>query len=223
MRISIFAPVLVLSLYVLSPAVAATDADVPGAPAQLLPGDRVLLGTVEEIAGDQARITTGEVEPRYIPMNVRRAKGLPPLKKGDRVEITVNDQNLLVDAHAVGESSHHLIVHGRLVEPLAVGQQKAVIQNARSGQQESHFIRPLARSKVASIPLGIDAVFLLDELDQIVDVAFGSAEAIHRATELWQKSTTLNRPGSNVASGEACAWLRHVPSATCFPDVGGGN
>jgi len=65
---------------------------VPDAPAQLLPGDRVLLGTVEEIAGEQARIDTGEVQPCYIPMSVRKAKELSALKKGDRVEITVNDQ-----------------------------------------------------------------------------------------------------------------------------------
>jgi hypothetical protein len=43
---------------------------------QLLPGDRILLGTVEEIRGDQARVDTGELQPRFIPMGVRKAKGL---------------------------------------------------------------------------------------------------------------------------------------------------
>ena len=33
------------------------------------------------------------------------AKELPALKRGDRVELTVNDQNLLVDVHLVGESA----------------------------------------------------------------------------------------------------------------------
>ena len=70
---------------------------------QLLSGDRVLLGTVEEVRSDQARINTGEGQPRFIPMNVRKDKGLPELKKGDLVEITVNDQNLLVDVHKAGE------------------------------------------------------------------------------------------------------------------------
>jgi hypothetical protein len=170
---------------------AATEAASSDDSAQLLRGDRILLGTVEEIAGEQARINTGEVEPRYIPMNVRKAKELSALKKGDRVEITVNDQNLLVDVHAVGEASHHVVVHGQLAEPLATGHQKAVIRNSQSGKEESYSIRPVARSKVASIPVGADAVFLIDELETIADVSFGNAEALHHAAELWQKKSPL--------------------------------
>lgn len=70
---------------------------------QLLSGDRVLLGIVDEVRGDQARINIGEGQPRFIPMGVRRDKGLPDLNKGDFVQITVNDQNLLVDVHMPGE------------------------------------------------------------------------------------------------------------------------
>ena len=57
-------------------------ASIPGAAAefepsheQLLPGDRVLLGTVEEVRSDQARVDTGELQPRFIPMGVRKEKG----------------------------------------------------------------------------------------------------------------------------------------------------
>ena len=157
---------------------------------QLLPGDRVLLGTVEEVRSDQARIDIGESMPRYIPMDVRKDKKLPELKKGDRVEITVNDQNLLVDVHAFGESSHHRIVRGQLAGPMRTGHDIAVIRTT-NGNEESHYARPVARSKVASIPVGVDAVFLIDELDKIVDVAFGSKEAVQRAAELWQKMTPL--------------------------------
>ena len=35
------------------------------------------------------------------------------------------------------------------------------------------------------------AVFLIDESDRIVDVTFGSKEAVHRAAELWEKKTPL--------------------------------
>ena len=44
---------------------------------------------------------------------------------------------------------------------------------------------------MASVPVGVDAIFLIDESDRIVDVTFGSKEAIHRAAELWQKKTHL--------------------------------
>ncbi|MBS0169811.1 MAG: hypothetical protein JSR62_05610 [Nitrospira sp.] len=157
---------------------------------QLLPGDRVLLGTVVEVRSDQARIDTGEVEPRFIPMGVRKAKGLPDLKQGDRIELTVNDQNLLVDVHKVGESGHHRVVQGQVVGPMETGHDKVVIRTT-NGKEESHFVRPVARSKVASVPVGVDAVFLLDELDKVVDVTYGKLEAVHRAAELWQKRTPL--------------------------------
>jgi hypothetical protein len=86
-----------LAVWWLSAASSASPAsELEQAHPQLLPGDRVLLGTVEEIRSDQAKINVGELEPRYLPMTVRKDKGLPELKIGDLVEITVNDQNLLV-------------------------------------------------------------------------------------------------------------------------------
>jgi translation initiation factor IF-1 len=164
---------------------------------QLLPGDRVLIGTVEEVRSEQAKIDTGEGAPRFVPMGVRKAKELPSLKKGDRVEITVNDQNLLVDVHVTGEKSHHLVIQGRLAQPLVTGHDKAVIRTP-TGKEESHFVRPVARSKVASVPVGVDAVFLIDELNKIVDVTYGSKEAVHRAEELWQKKTPLKGNFSRI-------------------------
>lgn len=157
---------------------------------RLLLGDRVLIGTVQEVRGSQARIDTGELQARFVPMGVREGKGLPDLKKGDRVEITVNDQNLLVDVHLVGEASYHRVVKGRLIEPLVTGHDHGVLRTTE-GKEESHAIRPVARSKVASVPVGVDAVFLIDESDRIVDVTFGSKEAVHRAAELWEKKTPL--------------------------------
>ena len=157
---------------------------------QLLSGDRVILGTVEEIRSDQARVNIGEVEPRFVPMNVRKEKGLPELKIGDLVEVTVNDQNLLVDVHKVGDVSQHRVVQGQLAAPLETGHDKAVIRT-QDGKEESHLVRPVARSKVASIPIGAPVIFLIDELDKIVDVTFGSTEAVHRSAELSQQKSPL--------------------------------
>ena len=178
----------VLMLSVVSIVEAATES--AGAHPQLLPGDRVLLGTVEEVRSEQARINTGELEARFVPMNVRKDKQLPALKKGDRVEITVNEQNLLVDVHVLGESSHHRVVRGQLAGPLETGHDKVVIRTT-TGTEDSHWIRPVARSKVASVPPGVDAVFLIDELDKVVDVVFADQAAVQRAEELWQKTTPL--------------------------------
>jgi translation initiation factor IF-1 len=115
---------------------------------------------------------------------------LPDLKIGDGVEITVNDQNLLVDVHLIGEISHHRVVEGLLVQSLVTGHDRAVLRSTQ-GKEESHAIRPVARSKMASVPVGVVAVFLIDESDRIVDVTFGNMEAVHRAAELWNKKTPL--------------------------------
>jgi hypothetical protein len=183
-------PLIGVAVWWISAAAVGGAAVAEPAPHELLRGDRVLIGTVQEVRGAQARIDTGEVEPRFVPMGVRAAKGLPDLKKGDRVEITVNDQNLLVDVHLIGEASYHRIVEGQLIQPLVTGHERGVLRTTQ-GKEESHAIRPVARSKVASVPVGVDAVFLIDESDRIVDVTFGSTEAVQRAAELWQKKTPL--------------------------------
>ena len=147
-------------------AVSIAAAEVPRTETQRLFGNRVLLGTVEDVRSDQARIHTGEGQPRFIPLNVRKAKGLQDLQKGDLVEVTVNDQNLLVDVHKAGESTHHRVVRGQLAGPVDTGHDKAVIRPT-NGKEESHPVRPVARSKVASIPVGAEVIFLIDELDKM--------------------------------------------------------
>jgi len=181
----IFACYLVLAM---SPAQSAAEAE--KTETLSLPGNRTLLGTVEEVRSDQARVNTGEGQPRFVPMNVRKDKGLLDLKKGDQVEITVNDQNLLVDVHKAGEASHHRIIRGQLAGPLETGHETAVIKT-ENGQEESHQVRPVARSKVASIPVGAEVTFLIDELDKIVDVTMGTTDSVHHAAELGQQKSPL--------------------------------
>jgi len=165
---------------------------------KLLSENRVLLGTVEEVRSGQARINIGEEQPRFVPMGVRKDKGLPELQKGDLVEITINDQNLLVDVHLLGEASHHRVVVGQVTEPMETGHDKAVIRTT-DGKEESHLVRPVARSKVASIPVGADVSFLIDEMDRIVDVTMGSVESVHRSAALGQQKSPLKGNLSQIA------------------------
>jgi hypothetical protein len=188
----------VLTIWFIGAVSSAAAAQGQGTEAEPLTGDRVLLGTVEEIRSDQAKINIGEGQPRYIPMNVRKAKGLQDLKTGDLVEITINDQNLLVDVHLLSEVSHHRVVRGQLAEPVDTGHDKAVIRTT-NGKEEPHLVRPVARSKVASIPVGADVIFLIDELDKIVDVTMGSVESVRRAAELGQQKSPLKGNRRQVA------------------------
>ena len=88
------------------------------------------------------------------PIEVREAKGLPDLEIGDGVEITVNDQNLLVDVHLIGEASHHRVVEGQLIQSLVTRPDRAVLRTT-GGKEESHAIRPVARSKMVTVPVGV--------------------------------------------------------------------
>jgi hypothetical protein len=109
------------------------------------------------------------------------------LKKGDEVQLAVNDENLVVDYHLLGQEVWHRIIRGRLAQPLPVGHEWAVIRTDR-GKEEAFAVRPLARSKVSAIPINVPAIFLTDEANKIIDATFGSEEALQQQTSAWKKS-----------------------------------
>jgi hypothetical protein len=137
------------------------------------PGHRIVTGTVESVIGDVVKVNTGELLPRFLSGKEATDKGLPPLKRGDQIKVAINDQNLMVDYHLVGQEPWHRILRGQLAQALPVGQEWAVIRTDR-GPQQALSVRPLARSKVSAIPLNVPAVFLTDETNKIIDATFGS-------------------------------------------------
>jgi hypothetical protein len=192
--------VLAMTAMTLLLGIPAMSAQAASAPAdqdmKTLKGERRVMGTVEEVKGDQAKVNTGEVQPRFIPLKPSREKGLPEIHEGDKIEITLNDQNLIVDYHLVDGSGHpqagheHQVVKGQIAKPLVVGHDEAVIKT-KDGQEKTFEIRSQARSKVASVPVGIDAVFLLDETNKIVDVNFKDEAAAKRAGEVPHKKSPI--------------------------------
>lgn len=142
----------------------------------LLKGNRTLLATILAVTSDQIKVDIGEVQPRFLPLKQAQQKGFPKLSEGDDLIVVLNEQNLLVDYHPLdGESSAHTIIRGALTQNLPVGQETAVVL---SGDKEQSFtIRSQARSKVAAIPLGVTAVFLIDETNQIADVSVSRHQA----------------------------------------------
>jgi translation initiation factor IF-1 len=164
------------------------SADPPADAVKALQGERQVEGTVEDIKADQIRVNTGEVQPRFIPLKEAKEKGLPTIKKGDKLDITVNDQNLIVDYHLAGQSGqspqgvHHHVVKGRISQPMVIGQERATIRTD-AGKEETFEIRSQARSKMAAIPVGIEAVFLLDETNKIADVNFKDKQAVEHAQD----------------------------------------
>ena len=153
----------------------------------LWPGHRILHGTVESVHGDLVKVNTGELVSRYLSSKEAVEKGLPRLNKGDRLELAVNDHNMVVDYHLAGKSTWHRIIRGQLAQPLPVGQEWAVIRT-EDGSEEAFSVRPLARSKVSAIPIHAPAMFLTDESSKIIDATFGNESALQRQSVEWKKS-----------------------------------
>lgn len=155
----------------------------------LLPNDRVIVGTVTDIRSDQVqvRMDTDDVEPRYLSAKEAQEKGVWPLKKGDRLHIVVNEQDVALGYHRLGDPGFHQIIRGRLAQPLVVDQEWAVVQRDGGGEQ-TYRVRPLIRSKVAAVPIRQPAVFLIDETNHIMDVVFGGEETLRAAIKGWHGS-----------------------------------
>jgi len=184
-------------------------------------GERHIKGTVEQIKGDQLQLNTGELTPRFIPLIGAREKGFPEIKIGDVIELTVNDQNLLVDYHLldqsgqpVGDSTHH-ILQGQIALPLVIGHDRVLIRT-KDGKETSYKIRTQARSKMASIPVGVDAVFMLDETNKIVDVNFASKEAAEQAGQMPREKSPLKGAQDRIL-GTVWSLYRRIASQFAHP------
>jgi len=142
---------------------------------------------VESLSGDQVKVNTGELLPRFLSVKEAADKGLPPLKRGDGLQLAINDHNLVVDFHLGGHDTWHRIIRGQLAQPLPVGQEWAVIRT-EAGKEEAFAVRPLARSKVSAIPVNAPAIFLTDEANKIIDASFGTEKILTHQTAEWKKS-----------------------------------
>lgn len=145
---------------------------------QLLPGDRTVIGTVESIQAEQIKVDyEGSLQPRYLPVSVASAKGMA-FQPGDRVKMVFNEQQVLVDFHPLGhKDDHHTLLLGTVSEQMPVNQDEVTVKT-EDGRTRSYPLRPLIRSKMAAVPIGVPAVFLVDETDHIVDVTFGDRSAL---------------------------------------------
>ena len=150
---------------------------------QLLQGNRAVLGKVEAVTSEQIKVNVGEVQPRFLPLSQAKEKNFPPIKSGDDLIIVLSGQNLIVDYHPLDyPSSSHKILRGEIAQNLPIGQDSVVIKGA-GGKEESFEIRSQARSKIAAIPVGMAAVFLIDETGKVVDATFADLNASKQANQ----------------------------------------
>lgn len=157
---------------------------------QMLPGDRIVIGTVKTILSEQIKVDDHEsLQPRYLPLSIAREKGME-LKPGDRVRMVFNEQHVLVDFHPLGHrTDHHSIIMGRIMQEVQAGQDDVVVKT-EDGRTKSYLFRPLIRSKMSSVPTNVLAVFLVDETDHIVDVTFGDFAALKKIKMAYRQMAT---------------------------------
>ncbi len=113
-----------------------------------------------------------------------KEKGIWPLHKGDRLQIVVNEQNMVLGYHRIDDMGWHQIIRGQLAQALMVGQEWAVI-TTEDQHERAYRVRPLIRSKLAAVPIGQPAVFIIDETGQVMDAVFGAAETLQAAAQGW--------------------------------------
>lgn len=146
----------------------------------LLPGNRLVLGRINDIRSDQIEIDIGNPQPLYVPLKPAQEKG-QTFKAGDPIVVTLNDHNAVVDFHAPGEESHHQVLRGKLSTPLTVGLDKAVIETDQG--KKTFTVADRAKGKLTAIPVGVEALFMADETGALVDAQLASREAVQASAQ----------------------------------------
>jgi hypothetical protein len=170
---------------VLEPASQAAEAGRAGderviseATTNLLPGDRLVLGRIKDIRGDQIEVDIANPQSLYIPLKPAKLKG-QAFKPGDSIIVTLNDHNAVVDYHHPNERSDHHVIRGRLITPLTVGLDKAVIETEQG--IETFMVVERAKGKLTAMPIGAEVLFMTDETGRLVDAQLASAQAVQES------------------------------------------
>jgi hypothetical protein len=145
-----------------------------------LAGNRLVTGRVKEIRGNQMEVDIGNPKSLYVPLKPAAEKG-QTFKPGDLIVVTLNDHNALVDYYHPGDTSQHRVIEGKLATPLTIGMDKAVIVTSEG--TKTFMVAEGAKSKLGTIPIGVAAVFLVDESGQLVDAQPGGLSAAAEVTK----------------------------------------
>jgi exosome complex RNA-binding protein Csl4 len=166
--------------------------------AQLLPGHRVVTGTVEEVKADMARVRvdTGDLTTRPLSLKQGQEKGIHSLKEGDRVELIINSENGLVDYHREGHPGVHRVLRGRVAE-IAEGVEWAEIIG-ENGDKARYPVQSEARSRIKKVYTGAPALFLIGEANNVLDaVAENTTEIQLPAKKEPEKNKELDKKSSD--------------------------
>ena len=124
-------------------------------------------GEVIEKGGELA-VKTQEGTTYQLSENEARRQGRQ-FKVGDKVEVSVNENNAIVDVHLEGEKSRHKFVTGKLVH---VGKMNKEIK-LKTAEGDQTFPLLLQETKTKDLPEGTEVTVELNEAGTVIDLHKG--------------------------------------------------
>jgi hypothetical protein len=152
----------------------------------LLPDDRLVQGTVQEVKSGQIQVNIGELQPVFLSVDAASEKGMPSLQPGDKLTIVVSDENEFIDFHLADQPGWDRVLKGSLIQPV-VGDQRWAVIHTTQGLNEPYEVAEGARQKVLNIPVGVPALYLLNKANIIIDATFGDERALLETLAQWSK------------------------------------
>ena len=122
---------------------------------------------IEKGAGELA-IKTEAGATYQLSENEARRQGRQ-FKAGDKVEVSVNENNAIVDVHLEGEKGEHKFVTGKLVH---VGRMKKEIK-LQTPEGDQTFPLLLQETKTKDLPEGTEVTVELNEAGTVIDLHKG--------------------------------------------------
>lgn len=150
----------------------------------LLPDDRMVHGTVQDVKSGQIQVNVGELMPVFLSVQAASEKGMPSLKPGDKLTIIVSSENEFIDFHLESQPGWDRVLKGHLIQPVVGDQRWAVIRTTQ-GSNEPYEVAEGARQKVLNIPVGVPAMYLLNKANIIIDATFGDERALLETLATW--------------------------------------
>jgi hypothetical protein len=152
----------------------------------LLPGEQVILGTVQQVKSDVIQVNIGHPEPLLLSLSAAAEKGITSIQQGDKLKIVVRDQDQFIDFFKADYPGWDWSLKGHLLQPLLGDHQWAVIQTEK-GANETYEVDEKARQTFMNIPVGMPAVFLLNKDNILIDATFGNKGALFHTLARWSK------------------------------------
>ena len=171
-------------LSLLQPGAAHSGTTRTGERAVLLPDDRLVHGTVQDVKSGQIQVNIGELMPVFLSVDAASEQGMPSLQRGDKLTIIVSGENEFLDFHLADQPGWDRVLKGSLIQPVVGDQRWAVIRTTQ-GLNEPYEVAEGARQKVLNIPVGVPALFLLNKSSIIIDATFGDERALLQTLAQW--------------------------------------